>query len=74
MTEGQFIAIGRIAWLEGGGKAGWKAAVNYCTSCIQLGEGWTLYDERAKRIKFKYVVDSREKERQIDMTYDIHKS
>eukprot|EP00929_Paragymnodinium_shiwhaense_P074376 TRINITY_DN38061_c0_g1_i2.p1 TRINITY_DN38061_c0_g1~~TRINITY_DN38061_c0_g1_i2.p1 ORF type:complete len:615 (+),score=150.99 TRINITY_DN38061_c0_g1_i2:96-1847(+) len=52
LKESSYKGIGRIAWKEGGGKSGWRAAVNWCISCIQLGGKWLKYCEKSKRIKF----------------------
>eukprot|EP00929_Paragymnodinium_shiwhaense_P035571 TRINITY_DN19175_c0_g1_i2.p1 TRINITY_DN19175_c0_g1~~TRINITY_DN19175_c0_g1_i2.p1 ORF type:complete len:567 (-),score=116.05 TRINITY_DN19175_c0_g1_i2:145-1791(-) len=58
--EGRYLAIGRIAWLEGGGSAGWRAAINYCSSCVSLGGRWVKFDSKARRLKFCYEEEKYE--------------
>ena len=52
--KGQYLAIGRIAHFEGGGSAGWKAAMNIALDSLKLGNHWLRHDGRAKRVKFLY--------------------
>ena len=55
--KGQFLAIGRTAWKEGGGPAGWAAAINIPTDCISTSSKWWKKDLRAQNHKFFYFVD-----------------
>ena len=36
-SKGVSMPLARIAWKEGGGQEGLKAAINYCSKCLHLG-------------------------------------
>ena len=57
--ESELLAIGRIAWMEGGGKRGWRNACNISLACIAMGGGWIDYDSMAKDVKFRYMRTGR---------------
>ena len=54
--KGQYLAPGRIAWKEGGGKQGWKNTVNIVCDANRLGGKWIWTDRRAQASKYLYFV------------------
>ena len=56
--KGKYIALGRVAWFEGGGRAGQKASINIGLHALQMGSPWFKKDKRAKNIKFLYFEES----------------
>ena len=55
--DGTMMTLGRIAWKEGGGAAGLRAAINIGVDCIAVGGGYWKQDRRAKNIKFMYFEE-----------------
>ena len=43
-TKGKLLSLPRIAWKEGGGKAGMTAAVRHACRCMTLGAPWVKWD------------------------------
>ena len=54
-NRGRHLALRRIAWLEGGGEAGMRAATNYAVRCLALGGKWTFFDDWTQQLKFYYL-------------------
>ena len=52
ITKSRYLAVGRIAWKFGGGKAGWRAALNHCGKALQIGEPMYEYDSSAEILLF----------------------
>ena len=50
--EGRMLTLGRMAWKEGGGAAGIRAAINIAVDCIAVGGGWWKKDQRVNKCKF----------------------
>eukprot|EP00959_Pyramimonas_sp_CCMP1952_P432461 9056103-Pyramimonas_sp.AAC.1 len=50
-----YLSIGRIAWLEGGGQAGMRAAVKYMAKAMIHGGKWVVYDDMTEQVKALYV-------------------
>ena len=46
--KGKYIALGRVAWFEGGGRAGQKASTNIGLHALQMGSPWFKKDKRLR--------------------------
>ena len=51
------LSLGRIAWKEGGGDMGMRAALRYGLKCSLLGPPWIRMDEWTDQPKFAYVEE-----------------
>ncbi|CAK0855302.1 unnamed protein product [Prorocentrum cordatum] len=47
----KYLSIARMAWNEGGGKAGWLAASKRMTKCIAMGPPFLKYDGWSESLK-----------------------
>ncbi|CAK0862445.1 unnamed protein product, partial [Prorocentrum cordatum] len=56
MKDGKYISLGRMAFLEGGGSAGLKAAFKYATNAILVGGMYVKWDEWTESVKFLYLT------------------
>jgi hypothetical protein len=54
--QGTWLSLPRIAWKEGGGAVGLKAALRYCTACLMMGDEWFEWCSMAGVMRYKYVV------------------
>ncbi|CAK0852493.1 unnamed protein product, partial [Prorocentrum cordatum] len=54
--KGEYLAVGGVAWLEGGGDQGRQNAITYATKAIQMGPPWICYDEMTETIKILYIT------------------
>ena len=67
-----YLAPKRIAWKEGGGKSGWRNAVNICLDAQTVGGKMIYYDGRAKAWKYLYNVKGYEDT--LAEAYAIHEA
>ena len=52
------LTLGRMAWKEGGGNAGWRGALNIALNNMALGPPWWKKDKAAKNVKFCYNIET----------------
>jgi len=55
VAGGKHLALARIAWLEGGGPAGMRAACQLALKCLELGKPWYTNCPFTMRKKFMYL-------------------
>ncbi|CAK0885862.1 unnamed protein product [Prorocentrum cordatum] len=62
LKKASYLPIGRVAWLEGGGKLGWIQATRYFTKCIRMGPPWVKFNKMTEVIMRLYGEESIEEE------------
>ena len=56
-NDGRNISLGRMDWLEGGGKNGLRNAVNYALLAQPLGVPWPTWDKWTKSDRYLYTQE-----------------
>ncbi|CAK0832151.1 unnamed protein product, partial [Prorocentrum cordatum] len=54
--NGQYLAIGRVAHLEGGGRLGWLQAIKIFCKTMAMGPPWIAYDELSESLRTLYII------------------
>ena len=55
-TKGQYLPLGRIAHLEGGGRLGWRNACKLFAKCMMMGPPWIMYDPLTEALRALYII------------------
>eukprot|EP00959_Pyramimonas_sp_CCMP1952_P142071 2974024-Pyramimonas_sp.AAC.1 len=56
------MPITRVAWKEGGGRAGWAQAVRYFSKCVRMGYPWIKFHPMTEVYRCLYGEESIEEE------------
>ena len=60
--RGKWMSLKRMAWKEGGGREGMRAATRYALRCVVLGMPWAKFSEWTGQWKFVYVEEGFEED------------
>ena len=60
--KGRYLSLGRIAWEEGNGASGWRAAINVALNAMVVGLPFIKLDGAAQNTKYLYFEHGYEEE------------
>ncbi len=56
--SGTFVSIGRLAYLEGGGRLGWTQACNNALKAVCMGPPWVWWDIMTESLRILHVTQA----------------